>query len=361
MAAIGTILWSFLDRKRLSYDTAYYWLTGILRYYLAFTLFLFALEKFFKMQFPDPGLYTLTEQVGNLTPMNLALSFFGYSYGYNVFMGIAECAALLLLFRRTMVFGAILTLITLGNVVAVNFSFDVHAKLYPTVLAIMTFFLLLPYLSRLFKFFFTDQSTTLPVLQALVLKKRWMNMTKNAFKFLLIGCFAFLSIKDYMESKQKKKNREMDPAQVAVSGIYDIQSFVVNEDTLSDESPQRWKQLVIEGSRGRIRLPGDSVANMFVSVNDGELLVYKNQKHLSTHEQKIFDEYGFLEATKMNIDSILIARQVMSRFQFALADSTTITIHGTHENNSVSIIAKKRAVDKKNFRLIKNGFHWITE
>ena len=120
ISSIGTILWSILDTKRTNYETAYYWLTTIVRYYLAFTLFLFALEKFFKMQFPDLGLYTLTEPVGNLSPMSLAWAFFGYSYSYNIFIGIAECAALFLLFRRTMIFGAILTLGTMLNVIIVN-------------------------------------------------------------------------------------------------------------------------------------------------------------------------------------------------------------------------------------------------
>jgi hypothetical protein len=361
MATMGTILWSIWDRKRTNYETAYYWLTSMVRYYLAFTLFLFALEKFFKMQFPDLGLYTLTEPVGNLTPMNLAWSFFGYSYGYNVFIGIAESVALLLLFRRTMVFGAILTLVTLGNVIAVNFSYDVHAKMYPTALFLMTFFLLLPYLDRLIKFFFTNQATSLPLMQAPVFKKRWMNISKNAFKFLLIGYFTIFSVKDYFVSRQRKDNIEMSRSQSELSGIFDIKSFVVDTDTLSDESPQRWNQIIIGGSRGQIRLGGDSVAYMFVSVDAKELLVYQNQKHLSANEQKIFNEYGFRQSIAMNIDSILVARQVMSRFQFMLADSAMLTVKGTMDHHSVSITAKKRSVEPRDFRLTKNGFHWVTE
>ncbi len=143
VAVLGAIIWSVLDRKRTNYQTLYYWLTVIVRYYLAFTLFIFALEKFFKMQFPDLGFYTLTEPLGDMSPMSLAWAFFGYSYGYNVFMGIAESAALLLLFRRTTTFGAILTLATLANVMAVNYNYDVHAKMYPTALFLMAFFLLL--------------------------------------------------------------------------------------------------------------------------------------------------------------------------------------------------------------------------
>lgn len=171
VAMMGTIIWSVLDRKRTNYETLFYWFTTIIRYYLAFTLFLFALEKFFKMQFPDLSLYTLTEPVGNMSPMSLAWAFFGYSYGYNIFMGLAETAALFLLFRRTMTFGALLTMAALANVMAVNFNYDVHAKMYPTVLFVMTLTLILPHVNRLLQFFFTNQSTSLPVIQAPLLKK----------------------------------------------------------------------------------------------------------------------------------------------------------------------------------------------
>lgn len=135
----------------------------------------------------------------------------------------------------------------------------------------------------------------------------------------------------------------------------------MSNDTLSDGSPERWNQLVIGGSRGRIRLQGDSLAYLFVSAYNGELLVYKTPKHLSTHEQEIFDEYGFGQRTTLNIDSILVARRAMSRFQFKLADSATLMLNGIIDRDSVSITAKKRSVEMKDFRLIKNGFHWVTE
>lgn len=361
MAAIGTILWSVLDRKRTNYETAYYWLATIIRYYLAFTLFLFALEKFFKMQFPDLGLYTLTEPVGNLSPMSLAWAFFGHSYSYNIVIGIAESAALLLLFRRTMVFGAILTLGTLFNVIIVNFSYDVHAKMYPTVLFVMTLFLVLPYVGRFIKFFFTNQATSLPPIQAPVFKKRWVRISKSVFKFLLIGGVIVFFINDYVMSKQRRENREMSKSQAGISGIFDVTSFFVDKDTVDAGSPQRWNQIIIGGSRERIRLQGDSVAYMFVSVADRELLVYKSPKDLSANEQEVFNEYGFSQRTSSMLDSILVSRQVMSKFQFTVVDSATLVLQGTINHNPVSIEAKKRSIRREDFRLTKNGFHWITE
>lgn len=361
LALLGTIIWSIWDRKRTNYQTLYYWLTAIIRYYLAFTLFLFALEKFFKMQFPDLGFYTLSEPVGNLSPMSLAWAFFGYSYDYNIFMGIAESAALLLLFRRTMTFGAILTLVTLANVMAVNYNYDVHAKMYPTALFVMTLFLLLPNISRLFQFFFTSQPTSLPLIPAPVFPKRWMRISKSIFKFLLVGWFLFYSLNDYVTYKDRKITREKNKIQAGVSGIYDVQTFVMNQDTLTSEHPLRWNQLLMGGARERIRLKGDSIAYMEISVDKKEIFVYGDRMHLARKEQAIYNELGLQESFNVDVDSMLVAQQAKHRFQFEFMDSTKLILKGKIRNDSVYITAKKQPAYLNNFRLMKNGFHWITE
>ena len=361
VALLGALIWTVWDRKRTNYQTLYYWFTTIIRYYLAFTLFIFALEKFFKMQFPDLGLFTLSEPVGNMSPMSLAWAFFGYSYGYNIFMGIAESAALLLLFRRTMTFGAILTLVALANVMAVNFNYDVHAKMYPTALFVMTLFLLLPHINRLFQFFFTGKATSLPVLQAPIFQKRWMNISKAALKLLLIGYFIIFSVKDYIGYKQRINSREISKAKAGITGMYDVHTFVMNKDTLSNETPLRWNQIVLGGARERIRLKGDSLAYMDVSVGTKEILVYSDRVNLTLQEQEIYNELGLQESTYIVIDSILSARQIKHRFQFELIDSATLILKGKIQNDSVFITAKKQPVQINDFRLIRNGFHWITE
>ncbi len=359
LAALGAIIWSVLDRKRTNYQTLYYWLTAIIRYYLAFTLFIFALEKFFKMQFPDLGFYTLTESLGDMTPMNLAWAFFGYSYGYNVFMGIAECAALLLLFRRTMTFGAILTLATLANVMAVNYNYDVHAKMYPTALFMMAFFLLLRDANRLIRFFFTGQAISLPVIKAPVFKKRWMNISKSVLKILVIGYYIIFPVKDYFG--YKKNAEERGKAKSKISGVYDVVSFVVNKDTLSNENPLRWNQLFI-GDRmiEAVRLRGDSIAFLYVSVDKKEIIVSEDQTALYAKMQEIHNEQG-INIWDSKMDSILIARQIESSLHFELPDSTTLKLKGIIKNDSVFITARRKLIDIRKFRLMKRRYHWITE
>lgn len=358
IAVIGTILWSTLDRKHTNYENAYYWLTTIVRYYLAFTLFLFALEKFFKMQFPDLGYYTLTEPLGDMSPMSLAWAFFGYSYGFNVFMGLAESAALLLLFRRTTTFGALLTLATLANVMAVNYNYDVHAKMYPTALFVMAFFLLLKDIKRLMKFFFTGQAISLPVIKAPVFKKRWMNISKMVLKVLVIGYFTVFLVMNYFS--YKKNSQEIGKAKSEISGVYDVDIFITNKDTLSNDNPVRWEQIVIGDKMVEaVRFSGDSIAYLYVSVTNKEMIVSGDQKELYTKMQEIYNEQGIDIYPKM--DSILIARQIESSLRFEFPDSTTLKLKGMIKNDSVFITAKRKPFDIKDFRLMKRRFHWITE
>jgi hypothetical protein len=358
VGVFGAIIWSVLDRKRTNYQTLYYWLTAIVRYYLAFTLFLFALEKFFKMQFPDLGYYTLTEPLGDMSPMSLAWAFFGYSYGYNIFMGLAESAALLLLFRRTMTFGAILTLATLANVMVVNYNYDVHAKIYPTSLFVMTFFLLLRDVNRLTRFFFTGQAVSLPVINPPVCNKRWMNISKTVLKVLVISYFIIFSVKDYVG--YKKRSNERIKSKSNISGVYDVDTFVTNKDTLSTENPLRWKQIVIGDKMVEaVRFSGDSIAFIYVSVDKKEIIVSGDQSDLYAKMQEIHNEHGINIWDKM--DSILIARQIESSLHFELPDSTTLKLKGIIKNDSVFITAKRKPIDINKFRLIKRSFHWINE
>lgn len=358
MGIMGAIIWSILDRKRTNYQTLYYWLTVFVRYYLAFTLFMFALEKFFKIQFPDLGYYTLTEPLGDMSPMSLAWAFYGYSYGYNVFMGLAESAALFLLFRRTTALGALLTMATLANVMAVNFNYDVHAKMYPTALFLMAFFLLLKDLKRLMQFFFTSQAISLPVIKAPVFKKRWINISKIVLKVLVIGYFTVLPVMDYFG--YKKNSEERSNAKSQISGVYDVDTFVTNKDTLSKDNPVRWKQIVIGDKMVEgVRFNGDSIAFLYVSVNKKEIIVSGDQTDLQTKMQEIYNEKGMDIYPKM--DSILIARQIESSLRFEFPDSTTLKLKGMIKNDSVFITAKRKPLDIRDFRLLKRRFHWITE
>ena len=361
VALVGTAIWSVLDRHRPHYRTLYYWLTTIVRYYLAFTLFLFALEKFFKLQFPDLEWFVLHQPVGDMTPMQLAWAFFGYSGSYNLFMGFAESAPLLLLSRRTMTLGALLTVATLANVVAVNFSYDVHAKMYPLAMLLMALFLLLPQLSRLKRFFVDGEAVSLKPIEAPVLKTRRVRLAKTVVKFLLIGSVLVVSVRDYVGYRARGSERELAKREAGVSGVFDVRTFVVNTDTLADDNPATWRTLYLGGARERVQLAGDSLLTVRVGVEQQTLQVYANDRELTRRAQEIFDEFGANAQTAMMLDSVLVAREAMSIMQFESRGASTLLLRGVIRGDSVVVTAQRRPREATDFRLIRHGFHWVTE
>jgi len=245
VSVAGTILWTVLDRKRENYATLYYWLTAAVRFYVALILIHYGLIKVFKAQFPYADLYELTEKVGNFSPERSAWIFFGHSYGYNLFMGIGELAAIFLLFRRTMIFGAVLTLMVTLNVVVVNYCYDVPVKVHSSKLFIMTLFLLLTSCGELWKFFFSGKAVALPVIQAPEIKQKWLRTGKLLFKIIIIG---YALIYETIGSVDRAKQRGDLYPKSKLYGLYRVDTFRINNHILPPLTTDtiRWKQLILD-------------------------------------------------------------------------------------------------------------------
>lgn len=126
----------------------------IVCYYLILQLLNYGINKLFKAQFylPEPNiLYT---PFGQLDKDILYWSTMGVSYEYNLFLGITEIlAALLLALKKTRVLGLLLSTAIFINVIAVNFSFDISVKMYSSFLFALSIILLSPFLTTLYHFF----------------------------------------------------------------------------------------------------------------------------------------------------------------------------------------------------------------
>lgn len=353
VAFVGAIIWSLFDGKRLNYDKLYYWLTVLIRYYLAANLFSFALEKFFKTQFGDLTFYQLAQPVGDMTPMTLAYTFFGHSYPYNIFMGVAESAALLLLFRRTTPIGALLTAAAMTNVVAVNISYDIHAKVFASMMLVMALFLLLPHIQRIFKFFFSGEAVSLPIQQAPVFQKRWKNKAVLILKILVI-VFQFVpSLLWYAGAPERRAAKDSLPYR----GVYEVTDFVVNNDTLTVDNPMRWDEVVLEGWWTSVRYKGDSVAFADLSLDKSEMLLYGDRTALSMIQKLIQQELG----KEVDMDSVLIARKLKIPFQFETKDSIYFTFKGQLNQDSIFVSTKRKPLEIKDFRLNRSKINVITE
>lgn len=105
-------------------------LKTVLASILFFFLFKYGWDKITKQQFYMPEPNTLFTPLGKLSKDIAYWSLVGSSYPYTVSLGIIEViTALLLLFKRTQFLASLLTVAIFGQVVLINFSFDISVKL----------------------------------------------------------------------------------------------------------------------------------------------------------------------------------------------------------------------------------------
>lgn len=332
IAFLGCIIWSVLDRHRADYKKMYYWLTVAIRFYVGIMLINYGLVKVVKLQFPSPAFYRLLEPYGDSSPMGLAWTFLGFSKGYNLFMGIAEVAAVLLLFRRTMTAGAIITLMTTANVMAVNYFYDVPVKILSTHLVLMTLFLLLRDFKTLFTFFFTGRTISLTTIKSpFVTRKRWLRVTSKVIKGLILAYVLGFGLFNVLRSKDIYGENAPKPE---LYGAFKITNFEKNGDTIAPDvtNYDRWRYLILE------RKGSAQIHNMDTS-----------------------RQYFKSEIDTLKCEVILTSyRDSTNAFTIKYKkEGNTFSFETTVKSDSIK--ASGRILKKENFLLMNRGFNWINE
>ncbi|WP_154647924.1 hypothetical protein [Pedobacter arcticus] len=283
------------------------------------------MSKIIKTQFPFPGLDTLTNTYGNSSPMNLAWTFFGFSKGYNFLIGFFELLGMLLIYRRTVTLGALISLGTTINIMAINYFYDVPVKILSTALVVLCIFLLLPNIKQIWNFFVMNTYSKLTVFNSSTLKRAPLKGIIG-IKIAFISIVFFITIKDI-------KSRERIIGDTAIKtplyGIYEVETFVMNSDTLSPLLTDniRWRQLVVNWpGNARIRLMDNTS-------------YYTNFK-VDTLKERITIGHENSLNYKTNYKNQLI-------------------ISG--EFNQDSILVTFNSVDLRKFKLINRDFRWISE
>jgi hypothetical protein len=159
-AAVGWVLGTAILGLQLRFDRGRAFgaiAVDLLRYFLALTLLGYGFAKVFATQFPQLWA-NLDTPPSELTPMRVAWQFFGYSRTYQQFLGWAEVVpAVLLLSRRLATLGALLAIVVLTNVFALNIFFDVCVKLNSGLYLAAALLIFLQDTGRLWQFFISNQ------------------------------------------------------------------------------------------------------------------------------------------------------------------------------------------------------------
>jgi hypothetical protein len=315
----GTIIWTLIDTKRNNYNRYYYWLTVFIRYYIAFMLINYGAIKLVHAQMPPPGLTKLMQPLGEFSPMGLAWNFFGFSKGYNIFIGIIEIMAGLLLFRKTMVLGALITVVTSLNIMAINYFYDVPVKMMSTALFLLSLFLLYPYMRSLTLLFLNGESIQLKQIKRPIWKNSWKNHTVSICKALLITLFISAQLFSVF-NRQKLIAQYFKKS--PLYGIYQI-------NTSSDK---------------RISLPAN-----------WSFIIFEYEGNALVRDNFYFAQYvgaGFnTTENKMTLNNYT--------FDYKLEENGDVLLKVKIKDQLEEIRLTKR--DPKAFELMNRGFNWIQE
>jgi uncharacterized membrane protein YphA (DoxX/SURF4 family) len=331
ISLLGTVIWTLLDRKRGNYNTLYYWLNVLLRYFLFYTMITYGMFKVIKLQFPFPTLNRLVQPYGDSSPMGLAWTYMGYSTSYNYFTGIAELlAGVLLIFRRTSTLGALVCLGVMTNVFMINISYDVPVKLLSLNTILMSLFLLRKDAKRLCSFFVSNKNTEAANI-SLPYSNKKMRYSMLALKILFIGFIVIVNLTDAFTAQKEYGNAA---PKASLYGIYNTETIIKNKDTLPRliNDTTSWKRIIVQWQNyAYIRLNNDTTRN-----------------------------YSFKIDTTLKTITAYPNWDTVNRYQFKyINDSMYLVLNGTYKNDSLHI--KLKRFDENKFRLANRGFHWVNE
>jgi len=249
IAIVGATVWSLADKKRKEYNVLYYWLTVIVRYRAAIGIIGFAFTKVLPVQMPYPSTGILNTNFGDLTGQKIYWLSISIVPWYQVFAGIVELTAgVLLFFRKTTALGAIILFGALGDIVYVNFAYDGGVHVYSSYFVLFAAFLLAKDIPKIYQLFILERYTV-PVDFNIQFREKWLKVTRIVLKvgviFLFLFVFFYIQLNNFIFDPYKQ------PAAKGVSalrGYYQVSSFKINNQEIpySPQDSLRWQEVTFE-------------------------------------------------------------------------------------------------------------------
>ncbi|MDB5120030.1 MAG: hypothetical protein JWN56_1248 [Sphingobacteriales bacterium] len=247
IALIGTAIWSALDKSKKEYSHLYYWLRVIVRYRLAAGVIAYGFLKFFPLQSPLPSISNLNTNYGDLTDWKIFSMTLGIVPGYELFLGLVEIiAGLLLLYRKTSTIGAFIILLFTGNVFMSNLAYEGGEHVYSLYLIMLALLLFVYDIERLYTLSLGKIAVPDKAKLAFNAKiKQSRLVLKAAFIFFFVFLYGYKTYSGYHHDPYQFPKTAGLPA---ASGIYNVTEFRINNKVYpySATDPVRWKDVVFE-------------------------------------------------------------------------------------------------------------------
>jgi len=331
-AAAAMAIWGILDRRRGNYATAYKWFRLFVRFSLACQMFAYGMAKVVPLQMPFPYLARLLEPFGNFSPMGVLWSSVGASPAYEMFTGSAEMlGGLLLIFPRTTILGALISLADLVEIFLLNMTYDVPVKLFSFHLILLAVFLLAPDLRRLADFFFLHREARISGEPPLFRTRRSNRIALAAQKVVGSGLFAT----NAYGAREAWHTYGPGRAKSPLYGIWNVEEMLVDG--------QARRPLVTDKERWR-RAIFDSPESMALGRMD--------------------DTYAyFAAAINANTKTIVLTKRTDKKWKaaltFAQPSKDRLTLDGAMDGHQIQV--QLRLLDTSRMMLLSRGFHWVSE
>jgi hypothetical protein len=332
-AVIATAVWSAIDRQHRNYLVIHKWFRVFVRFALASEMFIYGFDKVIPVQMSSPFLTVLVEPYGNFSPMASLWYSIGASHAYEIFVGSAEVlGGLLLIFPRTVTFGALVCLGELAQVFALNMTYDVPVKLMALHLILFAVFLLAPDFRRLINFFFFESSTDAPVSSPLLRKPDQSRLAKSACRSLLAFYLMAINVSGAIQSWRSIGDGQPKPT---LYGIWDVEQMTIDGHTrlplLTDHD--RWRRVIFDfTTRTSFQRMDDSFVVFGSSISETEKTII------------------LIDSGDKNWKSTLA---------YARPAPDRLLVDGLMNKHTVHMQLK--LLDRNKFNLINRGFHWINE
>lgn len=175
-------------------------------YYVALVLFKYGVFKIFHTQFYAPEPNVLFTPLGLLDKDILYWSIMGSSYPYNVFMGIIEItASILLLYSKTRVLGLLISLGTIINILAVNFGFNISVKCFGFLLLFLNVISLQNFIQILIDFFVKGRSVSLNHFPLFIKNQKLYIMIKSFVILMMLLESFYPQISNFVSKQNNMK------------------------------------------------------------------------------------------------------------------------------------------------------------
>jgi uncharacterized membrane protein YphA (DoxX/SURF4 family) len=247
------LIWTFFDSKRIvpvrNYDLLYYWLRTIVRYRAAIGIIGFGFTKLLPVQMPYPSESLLNNNFGDLTGHKIYWLSIGLSPWYQIFGGIVEVSAgVLLMFRKTTAFGAALLFGALLTITFVNLGYDGGVQVYAGYFALLAAFLLVYDAPAIYRLLIREEYTV-PRQYYPLLSMSWQRYGRILLKTVTFGLFIFLLFYlQWVNFRYDPYKQPSTPGVAALRGYYNVEEFRINNKLLpySPLDRVRWQEVTFE-------------------------------------------------------------------------------------------------------------------